>query len=181
MAIEPEELVAKLRGTDRRSIGRSEEVVSDVLQDPSLFGVLIEATLGDDPVVRLRAADAAEKITRHRPGLLMAHKRRLLREVAAVQQKEVRWHVAQMLPRLTLTPRERAAATRLLVDYLDDDSRIVQTCALQGLVDLARVDERLQLRIRPMVERLATTGSPAVRSRARKLVHELGRGRSDRK
>ena len=53
--------------------------------------------------LRMRAADAAEKITCRRPDLLVACKQRLLDEIAAVPQQEVRWHVAQMLPRLALT------------------------------------------------------------------------------
>ncbi len=75
---------AKLRGTDHRSVGRSEEVVDDVLADPQLFTALIEAMTAQDPVVRLRAADAAEKVTRRRSALLAPHKDRLLREIAAV-------------------------------------------------------------------------------------------------
>ncbi|HZD70592.1 MAG TPA: ACT domain-containing protein, partial [Actinomycetes bacterium] len=96
-------LVDKLRGADRRSTGRSEEVVSDVLAEPALFGALVDAMTAPDAVVRMRAADAAEKVTRRRPDVLAPHKARLLDEMAAVNQQEVRWHVAQMLPRLALT------------------------------------------------------------------------------
>ena len=51
----------------------------------------------------MRAADAVEKITARRPELLRPHKRRLLTELALIPQQEVRWHVAQMLPRLSLS------------------------------------------------------------------------------
>jgi hypothetical protein len=49
--------------------------------------------IADDPVLRSRAADAAEKVSRRRPELLAAHKRRLLGHVAEVPQQGVRWHV----------------------------------------------------------------------------------------
>jgi len=77
-------LVAKLQGTDRRSIGRSEEVVRDVLADPQQFRQVFDAMLVSDPVVRMRAADAVEKITRRRPDLLQGLEDRVLTEVAAI-------------------------------------------------------------------------------------------------
>lgn len=167
-------LVAKLEGGDRRSVGRSGEVVADVLAEPQLFEVVFEAMLAGDPVIRLRAADAAEKITATRPELLQPHKRRLLSTVAAQPQQEVRWHVAQMLPRLQLTRRERAAAVERLFEYLDDESRIVKTCAMQALADLSADDEGLRRRVVPLLRQLTETGSPAMRSRGRRLLTALG-------
>jgi hypothetical protein len=105
-------LIAKLQGTDRRSIGRSEEVAGDVLADAGQFRPVFDAMLLADPVVRIRAADAVEKITRRRPDLLRGLEDRVLTEVAAVGQQEVRWHVAQLLPRLALTPPQRARGDR---------------------------------------------------------------------
>jgi hypothetical protein len=91
-------LIAKLQISDRRSIGRSEEVVGDVLADPDQFRLVFDAMLVPDPAVRMRAADAVEKITRRRPDLLRGLEGRVLTEVAAIGQQEVRWHVAP-LPR----------------------------------------------------------------------------------
>jgi len=48
-------LVAKLRGTDRRSIGRSEEVVGSVLADPGQFRTF---AMGAGRPGRARRADA---------------------------------------------------------------------------------------------------------------------------
>jgi 3-methyladenine DNA glycosylase AlkD len=126
--------------------------------------------LAGDPVVRMRAADAAEKLTAGDPGLLAPYKRRLLREVAASDQQEVRWHVAQMIPRLTLTTTERAAAVETLIAYLDDTSSIVKTFSMQALADLAENDAALTARILPLVEDLTARGSAAVKSRGRKLL-----------
>jgi len=58
------ELLSRLTGGDRRSIGRTGEVVAAVLGEPSLFGVLLSGLWSSDPLVRMRAADALEKITR---------------------------------------------------------------------------------------------------------------------
>ena len=167
-------LLTKLEGGDRRSIGRSQEVVEHVLADVSLFPALFEGMVSSDPVVRMRAADAAEKVAASRPDLLQPFADRLLDKVAAIDQQEVRWHVAQMLPRLRLTDAERARAVALLEGYLGDKSKIVQTFALQALADLAQQDVSLVPRVIGTLEEMIVAGSPAVRSRSRKLLALLG-------
>ena len=166
-------LVAKLQGTDGRSIGRSEEVVGDVLADPSQFRVVFDAMLVPDPVVRVRAADAVQKITRRRPDLLQGLENRVLFDLAATGQPEVRWHVAQLAPRLALTPPQWARAITMLRGFLDDDSRIVRTCAMRALADLAEHDEQMRRWVRPLLAELTRTGTPAMRSRGRKLLARL--------
>jgi len=47
-----------LGGGDRRSIGRSNRVVADVLLHPAGFGDVIAAMSDTEPVIRMRAADA---------------------------------------------------------------------------------------------------------------------------
>lgn len=50
-------ILRKFNGGDRRSIGRSNEVVSDVsdgLAAPKLFDVVFAGLLSDDPLVRIR-------------------------------------------------------------------------------------------------------------------------------
>lgn len=91
-------ILRKLEGGDRRSIGRSIEVVTDVLADPRLFGELFAGLSVDDPVVRARAADAVEKISVIHPEYLRPYSAALVGELARCEQKEVRWHVAQCCP-----------------------------------------------------------------------------------
>ncbi|MGC9349668.1 MAG: hypothetical protein ACP5JG_16135 [Anaerolineae bacterium] len=166
------DILEKLEGRDRRSIGRANEVVDDVLRDPALFDEVFGGMLSDDPIVRMRAADAVEKITQKRPAYLEPHKAVLINQVAAVEQQEVRWHVAQMAPRLELTAEERRRVAETLFDYLDDESKIVQVNAMQA--DLAEEDEELRLRVLKALRALVETGSAAVRNRGRKLLAQLG-------
>jgi hypothetical protein len=166
-------LVAKLQGTDRRSIGRSEEVVRDVLADPQQFRLVFDAMLGHDPVVRMRAADAVEKITRRHADLLRGLEDRVLTEVAVIDQQEVRWHVAQLLPRLGLTAPRRVRAITILRGFAGDDSRIVRAFAMQALADLAEHHEQMRRWVLPLLAELTRTGTPAMRSRGRKLLARL--------
>ncbi len=166
-------ILKKLAGTDRRSIGKSEEVVADVLVDPALFDVIFEGLLHDDPVIRMRCADAVEKITVIHPEYLRPYKKKLIRQVAQIDQQEVRWHVAQLLSRVQLSPAERRVVVGILTDYLQDKSRIVKTFSMQALADIAEQDADLRPAIVAQLEELTCTGSPAMQSRGRKLLTRL--------
>ena len=119
-------------------------------------------------------ADALEEVSAHRPDLLLPHKERLLALLPTTRQPELRWHLAQILPRLPLTTLERAEqAVPALLNYLQDCSRIVQTFALQALADFATIDSSLRPEVSRLVHEAMCTGSAAVKSRARRLFVQL--------
>lgn len=169
----PQPIALLLRGSDRRSIGRSNEVVQLVLREPRRFADLIKCLWNDDPLVRMRAADAAEKISVAKPGLLKPFKVELLGLLCETEQIELRWHLALMLPRLTLTGLERDRAVAGLQRYLEDRSSIVRTCALQALVELSRRDSSLRELARKTLEGSLRTGTAAMKARSRKLLKEM--------
>jgi HEAT repeat protein len=127
-----------------------------------------------DPVVRARAADALEKLTAGKPGLLSPFKADILRLDRRSRQQEVRWHLAQMLPRLSLRPVETLAAFSLLEGYLEDRSVIVKVCAMQAMFELSLREPALRSRLRALVETSCRAGAPAMRARGRKLLARIG-------
>ncbi len=162
-----------LRGGDRRSIGKSNQVAKLVLSEPARFPELLESLWDEDPIVRMRAADAAEKTTVAEPGLFKSHKQELLGRLDGAEQIELRWHLALMVPRLTLTGPERHRTAAALRRYLEDRSSIVKTCALQGLADLARQEASLRESVRRTLEESLRAGTAAMKARARKLLKGL--------
>lgn len=172
MTVEPFERM--LSGGDRRSIGRANEAAAQVQANPARFGELFELVFAEDAVVRMRAADAVEKASAKQPELLLPYKARILHEMAAVDQQEVRWHAAQLLPRLALAGEGLETALEVLQGYLLDDSRIVQVNAMQALADLAVENPQLRTRVVPLLVEHTRSGSPAVRSRGKKLLASLG-------
>jgi hypothetical protein len=172
------QILKKLSGGDRRSIGRSNEIAAEVLARPALFRHVFDGLASNDSVVRMRAADAVEKITAQRPDLLRPYKRKLLAVACSADQQELRWHAALMIPRLELTAKERAVAVDILFDYLRDRSSIVKTFAMQGLSDLASKDSSLRAKIIPLLEELTEIGTPAMRARGRKILQYLNRRRA---
>ena len=169
------DVLKKLAGGDRRSIGRVSEIVAEVLNDSSLFKAVFNGMLSDDPIIRMRSADAVEKITSKHPEYLQPYKEKLIQQVAKSDQQEVRWHVAQMFPRLGFSEEEQAVAVEILLNYLTDKSKIVRTFSMQALADFAERDAGLRPQVVKLLEELTRTGSPAMRSRGRKLLEKLNR------
>lgn len=165
-------ILKKLSGGNRGSIGRSNEVVAQVLAHPAYFPQVFRGLSSDNPIVRMRAADAVEKITARRPGLLRPFKKKLLAIAGSSSQQEVRWHAALILPRAVLSSKERALALDILFDYLRDKSSIVKTFAMQAIWDLAATDPKLKAKIIPLVKELTLIGTPAMRARGRKLLRQ---------
>jgi len=166
-------ILAMLEGGDRRTIGRADQVAAIVSKNPELFPTLITGLWSTDPVVRIRVADAAEKVTRKNPQLLRAHKKELLGLMIEAREQELRWHLAVMVPRLQLNEKERQLATSSLKTYLADPSSIVKTYALQGLADLTQHDPSIRPAVLEILRESAGNGTPAMKARSRKLLLRL--------
>jgi len=163
-------ILKRLRGGDRRSIGNSVEVAADVLANPRLFPDLFNGMLAEDPIVRMRAADAVEKVTVHNPILLNPLKAKLLKRIALIDQQEIRWHAAQLFSRVEWTRPERKRVVEILQNYLTDKSSIVRTCAMQALADIALKDSKLRSSIVKQLQQLTESGTPAMKARGKKLL-----------
>ena len=167
-------LIDQLAIGDRRTTGKSAEVTQAILENPRLFDAVFEAIWqNQDAGVRMRASNICETVSRTRPDLLQARKRDLFKHVAPIPQQEVRWHVCQILPRLQLARAERRRAYAIMQNYLDDKSSIVRTFAMQAMADFARQDKTLLPETIALLEQLTQNGTPAMRSRGKKLLREL--------
>jgi hypothetical protein len=166
-------ILTLLAGGDRRSTGRADQVAAQVTRDLTLFAELIAGLWAEDPIVRMRAADAAEKITRTHRELLQPYKKELLGLMSEAGQQELRWHLAVMVPRLALTTKERQIVFSALMNYLEDRSSIVKTFALQGLADLAQHDSSIRATVVEILRDGARKGTAAMKARSRKLLVRL--------
>jgi hypothetical protein len=167
-----------LGGGDRRSIGAVEHVVALVLAHSDRAGELVESLWDSDAVVRMRAADALEKVSRERAEWIEPFKANLLGLMAETGQQEVRWHLAAIVPRLKLAESERRRVLEILRTYLEDCSSIVKTFAMQGMWDLAEQDAALRPGVVDLFGELTRTGTAAMRARGRKLLLEAQRRES---
>jgi hypothetical protein len=176
LSVPQKNILLLLEGEDRRTTGRSDQVAAVVVKDPRLFPKLISGLWSHDPLVRMRSADEAEKITRKNPELLTPHKKELLGLMTDATQQELRWHLAVIIPRLPLNAMERQLAISALNGYLEDGSSIVKTFALQGLADLAQRDAVIRPGVADILRDATRNGTPAMKARSRKLLPRLERG-----
>jgi len=165
-----ESFSAMLRGGDRRSIGRSVAVVTAVRRAPGRFDELWHHLAADDAIVRMRAADAAEKLSRDNPSLLAPHKKTLLARTLDDGTAEMRWHLIAMMARLSLNAGEIEELTAYLQNCLrEDPSRIVMVAALQAAADLSSRHPQMKTEFYKMLELARDSSAPSLRARARKL------------
>ncbi|MTI95724.1 MAG: hypothetical protein FH749_09620 [Firmicutes bacterium] len=161
-----EQVLDKLSGGDLRSIGRANEVVQEIIDAPEMFGTVFEAIFAEDPVLRMRCSDVIEKVSAAHPELLQGYKDKLLKEMPAVRQKEVRWHLAQMVTYLKLGKQEKLAVMDTLLSWIENEgSKIVIVNSLQTLAEFAKQDYQLRPRVVEIIKLAAETSSPAIVSR----------------
>jgi hypothetical protein len=166
-------LATTLSGGDRRSIGRVAEVVIKVAEQPWLVSGLVEMLQHPEPVVRIRAADALEKLQHLIPNQISPFQTELLSIAQQATEAEIRWHLAQMLPRIPTSYMKRARIADILKNYCFDKSVIVRVSAMQGLADLAKADNTFRLLALRRVNSALLFGASAEKARARKLLREL--------
>ncbi len=165
------DIVKLLLGGDKRSIGNVERVICEINKNPAYLEALFQSLLLDDEIVRMRAIDAIEKISRQNKKCLAPYKKLILNKIIFYDQKEMKWHVAQVAPRLSLTVKEKRKLYDLFVDqYLVDKSSIVKTNTMQALVDLSFNDETLKRDTINILKKLIKTGTPAMKARGKKLL-----------
>lgn len=160
-----------LAGGDRRSTGASDSVVDEVAAHPERFEELWKCLTDAEPIVRMRAADALEKVTRDHCAWLEPHKIKLLSGTLDDGTPEVRWHLAMMSVRPSLSAAEaRQLAGRLRLLAETDDSRIVRVCALQAVIDLAKRHPAIRNTARGMIAVALRSDVASLRARAKKLA-----------
>lgn len=167
------EILDKLRGGDLRSIGNANEVADDILRNPALFKEVFKELSCNDPVVRMRSADVVEKVTRKKPELLTGYEKTIIEELSLIEQQEVCWHVALLLPRLSYTRAQENNILGILKRYLSHKSKIVNVNAMEALAMLAVKNKLLLEEVKRTIKSKMASGSPAVQARGRKLLKRL--------
>ena len=151
----------------------AEAVATDVLRSPDAFVDLFDAMLDENAEIRVRAAAAAERVTRGRPDLLVPFRKRLIAEAGAIDEPAVQRSVAQMLPRVKLEPKERAKAIALLERFFDSPTSAVAGAAMQSLADFANDDAILRERMLVRLDRVLKGGPAALQGRAQRIFAKL--------
>lgn len=123
-------------GGHANSLGRTVEVIEIVLRDKSRLDELYACLFEDDAWVRMRAADALEKICREHPDWLLPYIDKFADELWSSTQASIQWHLAQIYEQVTLTDMQRHGAEQWLSSLLStkDVDWIVAANAMDTLV-----------------------------------------------
>lgn len=171
-------------GRNALALGRVCALTERFLAEPEHAGRLIEFLWDDDEGVASRAADVLERVTRggSKTGkrIFSRSKEALLGLLPEAGPKKLRWNLALMLGRFPLTPKEARRAATVLESWLNDESSIVKTAALQGLADLTRHDPVLLPSVLDLLRIQGRSGTPAMRARSRILLLKLEKQRGNR-
>ncbi len=163
-------ILQKLIQGDMRTIGESQEVVDEVLNDNTLFHDLFEGLTDANPAVRMRSADALEKVTAQKPELLKPYKNKLIEIAKETTQQEVQWHIAQMFGTLKLEDGENVKVYKILNDYYQTSkSNIVKVMSLETMCHIAQSDEALKNNVEKILIGAIKHSSPSITARAKKL------------
>ena len=101
-----EKIYALLNGGDLRSISGSNEVAM-LIHSQNDFDMLFCFLSDSNRIIVMRAADSIEKVSRRHSAYLDKHKTVLLGMIADATDKELKWHLAQLVPRLKLDDDEK--------------------------------------------------------------------------
>lgn len=168
-------------GRHRLSVGRAREAAALAAAEPRLAGALVELLWDEDAGVATRAVDALERASAENPRLLARWKDALLGRMPDAEGNKLRWNLALLIGRVRLTAAEAERAARVLRGWLEDESSIVKTAALQGLADVSRWNPALRDEAMDTLRILGRSGTPAMRARSgillKRMETEHGAGR----
>lgn len=162
-----------LEGGDLRSKGKVESLIP-LIKDQKDFDILFGQLYSIKRIVVMRAADAMEKLTIGNPGYLGSHKNELLTFLGSAKNKELKWHLASLVSRLSLTRDELEIVFAKLRKWARDplESKIVRVNSLQAIFELIHQDQGLEKEFNSLVKELEKEGVPSINSRIRKIKNK---------
>jgi len=159
-----------LEGGDLRSIAGVDELVS-LIQSQADFDRLFAYLYSEERLIRMRAADAIEKISAERSEFLSEHKVKLIQLLKTANYKELKWHLALIISRVKLTLNEFRDVWKILSNWAKNkkESKIVRVNALQSLFELSNKRKDYKNEFHAVVEQIKIENIPSINARLRKL------------
>lgn len=159
-----------LDGGDLRSIAKSNDIVKNIKNQKD-FDELFSYLQNENRLIVMRTADAIEKISINSPEYLSPHHSELLSLAENAKDKELKWHLAQILPRLVLSSDEQYKIFTLFKFWLQNtkESRIVRVNALESLAILAKRNPLYETEFSQALQRVKCEDIPSLNARIRKL------------
>jgi hypothetical protein len=164
------EFTRLLLGKDLRKL-RSNDRVIELVNDQSSFDELFKLIFHHERPLVMRASDAVEKITAKHREYLRPHKGQLLSILNSADHKELKWHIAQLLPRIELDEKELSDVWHTLTYWAlnRNESKIVRVNALQGLFDISTTFQHLKKDFNQTMATVSREPIPSIQARIKRL------------
>ena len=119
----------------------------------------------------MRAADAVEKITISHPNYLQGHKREMAELFDKAENKELKWHLALLGPRISFSHQELEKVWQMLLGWATDknESRIVRVNSLQALFEVSTLNKELREDFSSRLSEIEKENIPSLNARIKKL------------
>ena len=162
-------------GGNANSLGRSEEVLKEVLEDKSRLDELYECICHDDAWVRMRAIDTLEKVCRDYPNWMSPYIDIMLSELTKSTQVSIQWHLAQIFGQVVLDDNQKEQAIEWLETILSskDVDWIVSSNSMETVAQFSRDGSYPTPKLAYLLKVQQGHKSNAVKKRANKLLAEF--------
>ncbi len=160
-----------LLGKDRRTINKA-NTVADLVEDQASFDELFALLFHHERNLVMRAADAVEKVTRKHKEFLVPHKDQILSLLRSAIHIELKWHIAQLAPRLPNLGSQELHEVWSILSYWaqnPNESKIVRVNSLQGLFDMSTSNPAFETSFINILETVEHEPIPSLRARIKKL------------
>jgi hypothetical protein len=162
-------------GGKSNSLGKVTDVIQLILDDESRLDELYDCLFAEDAWVRMRAADALEKICRVHPDWLLPYIDRFVKELSSNPQASIQWHLAQIYAQVELTSEQKKFAIDWLARILStkEVDWIVAANAMDTLVQFTSDGSFPKLKLIPLLKVQQHHKSNAVIKRANKHIEQF--------
>ncbi|MEO1044961.1 MAG: hypothetical protein AAFX04_05940 [Pseudomonadota bacterium] len=168
-----------LTGGHPNSLGRTVEVVEQLLAAPERFEELFRCYQSSDEVVRLRTSSAIKRVEKERHDLVVPYIDRLLKEIGALDQASAQWTLAHLFDclREDMTTQQHASAQAIMQrNLVHHPDWIVLNNSMETLGKWSQSDNALRAWLIPQLERLSSETRKSVAGRAKKWLVKLTAG-----
>lgn len=154
------------------SLGEVPAVINTVLAEHQRLSELYDCLFNEDAWVRMRAADALEKICRVHPDWLEPYIDKFSSDLATSTQPSIQWHMAQIYRQVTLTPQQQHVAIKWLKTLVSktDVDWIVSANVMDTLTQFTASGLLPVSDLVPLLKIQQHHKSPAVNKRATKYL-----------
>ena len=166
----------QLTGGHPNSLGKTEEVVAEILDNKPKPRDLMDCYKSSDEVVRLRVSSALKRITKVKPDWILEILDELLDDVSKIDQPSAKWSLAQMFMWLgdSFTQDQAAKATNILKNNLENEPDwIVQNTTMESLKYFSASDDKLMKWLKPELKKRTKSKHKSVARRAEKYLSSI--------